>query len=152
MIGAGAAVDYLSNIGMKNIKNRVNHLWTFLREELAPYKDEFEILGEDNLENNNGIMTLFFKRKGVVNCLEENLRGIDNILNAKRNIMVRSGEYCAHSWFHENEIDRRSEKIRVSLYFYNTEEECRAFASSLGDIIKSWEYQALPFLNQKKII
>ena len=49
-----------------------------------------------------------------------------------------------HSWFAERGISREREKVRASLYAYNTREECDVFADALERIVALDEYQMLP--------
>jgi len=62
------------------------------------------------------------------------------------NIMVRTGEFCVHSWFAEHGISREREKLRASFYAYNTMEECDAFVDALERLVAIDEYRMLPRL------
>ena len=90
------------------------------------------------------LVTLCFRRKGTISLTPEGLNGIDTILNKWNNLMVRSGELCVHSWFHKRNIDRERQKVRVSVYIYNTKEECELFVESLERILNLYEYRMLP--------
>jgi len=61
-----------------------------------------------------------------------NPHDISLMLNAK-NIMLRSGMYCVHSWFNANKING---SVRASLYLYNTKEEVEIFMKHIKDIAK----------------
>jgi len=58
---------------------------------------------------------------------------VAEILNESANVMVRSGMHCVHSWFNKHKIEGSA---RASLYFYNTEEECRIFIEEVSKIAK----------------
>ena len=45
--------------------------------------------------------------------------------------MSRSGVFCVHSWFKANDIKGA---VRVSLYLYNTIEECKIFVEKINEI------------------
>ena len=87
----------------------------------------FNILGPQEASQRGGILTFEVKRPNAL--------GIANALDAKRNIMIRDGAFCAHSYFNEKfgpnwtrpKSHREHRMIyRVSLYLYNTLEECNA--------------------------
>jgi cysteine desulfurase/selenocysteine lyase len=174
IIGTGAAADYLSGIGMENIEKHEYNLNKFLTDALSDYKEEFDIIGPQDPSQRCGIITLWFKRRDAVRLNRErflketghlwdifgqndsppaeNLSGIDSILNGWNNIMVRSGEFCVHSWFNaglskfhkECSIDaKKRQTVRISLYIYNTIEECKLFVETLEKIMRLPEYTNL---------
>jgi selenocysteine lyase/cysteine desulfurase len=55
------------------------------------------------------------------------------MLSKTRNIMLRSGVHCAHSWYHEEELPAT---LRVSLGVYNTKEEVDTFLETLENFIR----------------
>ncbi|MEO0107957.1 MAG: aminotransferase class V-fold PLP-dependent enzyme [candidate division WOR-3 bacterium] len=168
IIGAGAAADYLQSIGMDNIGRHERGLNRILTQGVADLAGEFEILGPADADLRAGVLNLCCRRRGLVRLpkqrfLEEvghlwditgpraarpeaEIVGLDEILNGWCNCMVRSGLFCAHSWFHARKVDPNRQTIRVSLYFYNTPLECRTFLDVLHRIVALPEYQALPKL------
>ena len=74
-----------------------------------------------------------------------NAVGIAEDLNLKNNVMIRDGVFCVHSYFNEA-FGRGSLRpmlpsehrmiYRVSLYFYNTIEECQVFLETLHDVFR----------------
>ena len=144
IIGTGCAIDYISNIGIENINIYIKGLPKFLTNKLEKFKNEFEIIGPEEPDLHNGIITLCFKKRGIVSLFDRGISGIGAIFNTWKNIMVRSGEFCVHSWFNEKKISREREKIRISLYFYNTIEECELFIKTLEEILNRDEYKMLP--------
>jgi cysteine desulfurase/selenocysteine lyase len=175
IIGSGTAADYLLGIGMENIEKHEYNLNKFLTDALSDYKDEFDIIGPKDPSSRSGIITLWFKRPGTIRLSRkrflretghipdisvqsdgsppEELVGIDTILNCWNNIMVRSGEFCVHSWFNAglskfhkgHGIDnKKRQAVRISLYIYNTLEECKAFVETLIKIMRLPEYSRLP--------
>ena len=101
----------------------------------------FRILGPSDAVQRGGILTFEVKRPNAV--------GIADELNEKSNIMIRDGVFCAHSYFNEQfgqgwtRPKTHSEHrmvYRVSLYFYNTLEECRTFLETLDEIFKDRSY------------
>jgi cysteine desulfurase/selenocysteine lyase len=110
IIGAAAAVDYLSNLGLDNIEEhsrKLNRRGTELVENVPG----LEIIGPD-VENRGAILP--FNMKGL------DPHDVAMILDEVANIMIRSGMHCVHSWFNAHNIKGCS---RASFYIYNNEEE-----------------------------
>ena len=58
---------------------------------------------------------------------------VAGILDHSKNIMVRSGMHCAHSWYNSKQING---SVRASFYLYNTLEEVKIFNEELEKIRK----------------
>ena len=144
IIASRAAIEFIEGIGLAEIARHVAELNVHLAERLEPLADEFEVLGPEDPARRNGITTLVCGRRGVVSLWDEDVTGIGAILDHRANVMVRTGELCVHSWFREHGISREREKLRASLYLYNTREECDIFADALAEIVGLDEYQMLP--------
>lgn len=166
IIGAGAAADYLMAIGLENIADHERQLNRLVTEGLADLRDEFEIIGPENPELRGGVVNLLCRRKGAVRMSCERfirevghmwdvtgpknsgpdaeIVGLDELLNGWNNIMVRSGLFCVHSWFHARRISPERQTARLSFYLYNTVEECQQFLATIHRIVRLPEYQALP--------
>jgi cysteine desulfurase/selenocysteine lyase len=144
IIASGAAVDYLSGIGMDNIAAHEELLNEYLTDKLmSRYGDTgwFSILGPKDAKQRGGILTFTVRRPNAI--------GIARELDAKSNIMIRDGVFCVHSYFNEqfgagwthpkSHKDHRM-VYRVSFYLYNTFEECDIFADTLDEIFKERFY------------
>ncbi len=143
-IASGAAIQYLRQIGMEHIAAHEIRLNTYLTAELLRrYGDTgwFRILGPQDAAQRGGILTFEVHRPNAV--------GIAAELSEKNNIMIRDGIFCAHAYFNAQfgEGWTRPEShsghrmvYRVSLYFYNTIEECRIFLETLDEIFKERSY------------
>ena len=143
-IAAATAVQYLRQIGLDKIDARERHLNGFLTDELlGRYGDTgwFKIIGPPDAGKRGGILTFEIKRPNAVGITEE--------LNAKNNIMIRDGLFCVHSYF--NKVfgqcwtrprlpEEHRMVYRLSLYFYNTMEECRIFLETLQEIFEERSY------------
>ncbi len=137
-IAAGVAVDYLTGIGMDLIGAQEQRLNTFLSQQLLErYGDRgwFRILGPSDPKDRGGILTFEVKRPNSV--------GIADELNERGNVMIRDGLFCVHSflnkqygkgWTRPRLPSEQRMTYRVSLYFYNTIEECRIFLDTLHEI------------------
>ncbi len=148
MIGAGASARYLVDIGLENIAKYEEELNCYLDKklkELPGYGKEFSIIGPSSPDKRSGITTLIFNRLGMIYLDEDPPKiGIANLLDTWENIMVRSGEFCVNAWFNFYKISREKEKVRASLYFYNTKDEIDIFVEVVNKIISLPEYKMLP--------
>ncbi|HUK51148.1 MAG TPA: aminotransferase class V-fold PLP-dependent enzyme, partial [Terriglobales bacterium] len=143
-IAAGASVNYLRQLGLGNISSHENQLNDYLTEQLLKRYGEtgwFTILGPSDAAQRGGILTFEIKRP---NCL-----GIAEELDERSNIMIRDGAFCAHSYLNkrlgQNWARPRlpAEHVmlyRVSLFFYNTLEECQVFLATLDKIFEERGY------------
>lgn len=140
LIASGAAVRYLSELGMDAIAAQERALNCFLTGELLNrYGDSgwFRILGPQKAEDRGGILSFEVQRPNAI--------GIADRLDRLSNIMIRDGVFCVHSFFNarygqgwmrpKSHRDHRM-IYRVSFYFYNTIEECRLFAETLNRIFE----------------
>jgi cysteine desulfurase/selenocysteine lyase len=125
-IGLGAAVDYLSSIGMKNIENYEKELAKLLIEGLLAVPN-MDLIGPKD-----------YRKKGSLAAF--NIKGMEPhdvaISLDEQNIFVRSGMHCAypiHKFLHENKGS-----VRASLYLYNTKEEVKIFIEKLNIIAKTF--------------
>jgi cysteine desulfurase / selenocysteine lyase len=137
-IASAAAVRYLQNIGLDRISAHEQRLNTFLTEQLLKqYGDTgwFRILGPQDALQRGGILTFEIRRPNAVGIAEE--------LNEKSNVMIRDGAFCVHSylnerfgqgWLRPGLPSEHRMTYRVSLYLYNTLEECRIFLDTLRTI------------------
>ena len=143
-IGAGAAVDYLQKVGMDKISAHERQLNGYLTAQLLErYGDLgwFRILGPADANQRGGILSFVVKRP--------NANGIAEELSEIRNIMIRDGQFCVHSYLNKEfgqgwsgpQLPNEQRMVyRVSLYFYNTLEECRIFLDTLHQVFKERAY------------
>ncbi len=125
ILGLRAALDYLEAVGMDNIQEHETKLNRILTEGTAG-RAGLKILGPKDHE----------KRGAIFNFAMDGFDHHDMALalEAKSNIMVRSGHHCQHTWFHENNIPGST---RASVYLYNSEEEMRLLVDTLENISKN---------------
>src|SRR3989344_3593880 len=122
IIGLGEAVNYIRRIGFDDINKNEIKLNKTITEELL---DKVELIGPENPELRPSIFS--FNVKGFSSL------DIAGILNSSRNICIRSGAHCVHSWFNKNKLKGSA---RASLYLYNNEEDVRTFIEEIKKIIK----------------
>ena len=120
-IALGAAVVYLSGIGMENIEEYENELTSYLYKKLKEQKD-VKIYGPE-------------KRSSLVSFNLEGIHPHDvaTILDSE-GIAIRAGHMCAMPLV--KEVLNESAVCRVSLYFYNTKEEIDNFILALDKVRK----------------
>jgi len=123
IIGLGAAVDYLKKIGNSNIEEYEKVLNKQLYEGLSEIP-KVELYGPEP-EHRVGITSF--------NVGDLNSHDVALALDVSADIMVRSGHHCALP-FTKN-IIRIPGSVRVSTYFYNTEEEIAKLISVIKRIV-----------------
>ena len=120
-VGLGAAVDYLSAIGMANIEAR--------EQELLEY-------GTRQLDGIDGVRIFGRAREkaAVISFLVEGAHAHDlaTLLDLE-GVAVRSGHHCAHPLMHHFGVPAT---CRASFAFYNTFEEIDAFVAALQKVRK----------------
>jgi cysteine desulfurase/selenocysteine lyase len=126
-IGLGAAVDYLTKIGITNIEAYEKKLIEKMDSELRKI-DGVEIYGPKDSKRKIGITS--FNVKGL------NPHDVALILDASANIMVRSGHHCAIPLTKEL-LGLNEGSVRASLYLYNTINEVEKFISVIEEISKT---------------
>jgi cysteine desulfurase / selenocysteine lyase len=123
MMGMGAAVQYLTDVGFETIQARELELNTIVTEGLQD-EDRLTIIGPANPRLRSGIAS--FLVDGV------DPHQIALLLDESYGIMVRSGQHCVHSWFHEKSLKG---SVRASMYFYNTPDEAERFVDAVKQIL-----------------
>ncbi len=124
IIGLGAAIRYLQQVGLEAIEKHEIALNQYLSEALKSVPG-LQIIGPADARLRGGILSFF-------------IPGVDHhrialMLDQMAGIAVRSGQHCVHSWFNSRGIPG---SVRASLYFYNTEEEARQLVDALIKIRK----------------
>lgn len=110
IIGLGAAIDYISNIGYEKIQEKEKELVSYARQELSKL-DFMTLYLTPNEENHSGVIS--FNIKGV------HPHDVASILDSV-GVCVRSGNHCAQPLMRFLGIDST---CRASFYFYNTKED-----------------------------
>ncbi|QNP41143.1 cysteine desulfurase [Lysobacter solisilvae (ex Woo and Kim 2020)] len=118
-VGLGAAVDYLSSLGMHNAEAREQELLRHATEEL----DKVEGLR---------IFGRAAEKAAVISFLVEGAHAHDlaTLLDLE-GVAIRSGHHCAHPLMHHFGVPAT---CRASFAFYNTHEEVEAFVAALRKV------------------
>jgi cysteine desulfurase/selenocysteine lyase len=120
-IGLGAAVDYLSSLGMANVEAREQELLAHANEELAKVPG-LRVFGNAR------------DKAAVISFLVEGAHAHDlaTLLDLE-GVAIRSGHHCAHPLMQHFGVPAT---CRASLAFYNTHDEVDAFVAALGKVRK----------------
>jgi len=117
VIGLGAAIDYLSAIGLDNIAAYEHHLLDVLTKQ-AQNIDGLRIIGQ--AEHKTSILSFLIDGAHAADIGE---------LLDQQGVAIRAGHHCAMpvmEFFHINA------SARASLAFYNNEEDISRFISALN--------------------
>jgi len=114
-VGLGAAVDYLANLGMKNVREQEKKLTNYALEKLAKVKN-LVIYGPNDIGKRNGVISFNIVKNGEIAIHPHDLA---SILDTE-GIAIRSGHHCAQPLMKALGIPAAA---RVSFYIYNTKEE-----------------------------
>jgi len=119
VIGLGAAIDYLNEIGLENIQNYEQALLDYAREKLKTI-DGIRFFGETDHQSN------------VISFLVKNIHPYDmGMFLDKMGFAVRTGHHCAEPIMEHYKIPGT---VRMSLAFYNTKEEIDLFVEAVKKV------------------
>ena len=126
IIGTGAALRYLRQIGLDNVSEHEAMLNKRLTKALR------SVEGVALLEPSDPNL-----RGGIASFNVESMvpHDVAMILDNSRNIMVRAGMHCSHSLFESRGIEGA---VRASMYVYNTVDEVDELARALEDMSGSF--------------
>ncbi|MBQ9280095.1 MAG: cysteine desulfurase [Clostridia bacterium] len=110
VVGLGAAIDYIENLGYENINKLEEELLDYAREELSKL-DFLTLYMTPNRENHSGVIS--FNIKGI------HPHDVASILD-NYGVCVRSGNHCAQPLLRSIGVDST---CRASFYIYNTKED-----------------------------
>lgn len=129
IIGLGAAVDYLSNIGMNEIREHEKELigYALGKMEELESKGLVEIYGPRVADERGGVLT--FNVKGV------HAHDAAQVLD-KYGIAVRSGQHCGAPVV---ERFMTPAMARASFYVYTTKEEIDFMMEKIKEVPKVFE-------------
>ena len=123
-IGLGAAIDFITEIGLDNIAAHEHKLVTYAMNEMSQI-DGLTIFGPQDANKRSGLITF--------NLDSVHPHDVATVLDAE-GIAVRAGHHCAQplmKWL------KQSATARASFYVYNTEEEVDKLVKGL---VRTKEY------------
>ena len=124
-IGLGAAVEYVTRIGTKNIEQRERALLTTMLKGLIDI-DKLIVYGPKEPKLKTGVVSF--------NVKDINPHDVAIILDEMDAIAVRSGHHCAIPLV--KRLGAPDGTVRVSLGCYNNEEDVDTFLSRISDVAR----------------
>ncbi|WP_101295101.1 bifunctional cysteine desulfurase/selenocysteine lyase SufS [Halegenticoccus soli] len=118
-IGLHAAVDYLDDLGMDNVKRHEELLAEYAYDRLAAF-DDVEIYGPPG-DDRGGLVA--FNLEGV------HAHDLSSILN-DHGVAIRAGDHCTQPLHDKLGV---AASTRASFYVYNTREEIDALIDAVDD-------------------
>ena len=118
VIGLGAAIDYIENLGYDKIQEIEHEVISYARQELSKL-DYLTLYTTPNEENHSSVIS--FNIKGV------HPHDVASILDSE-GVCVRSGNHCAQPLMRFLGIDST---CRASFYIYNTKENVDKLVKAL---------------------
>jgi cysteine desulfurase/selenocysteine lyase len=130
IIGLGAALDYLSSVGLDEVTAHEVSLNKRMTRGLNRVKG-VSILPPSDPNQRGGILS--FNIAGL------SAHDVAMILDNSKGIMLRSGMHCCHPYFHARGVDGC---VRASAYLYNTVEEADSFVDAVDALAKGFVAKA----------
>lgn len=118
VIGLGAAIDYIENLGYDKIQEIEHEVISYARQELSKL-DYLTLYTTPNQENHSSVIS--FNIKGV------HPHDVASILDSE-GVCVRSGNHCAQPLMRFLGIDST---CRASFYIYNTKDDVDKLVKAL---------------------
>ena len=123
VIGFGAAIDYLTKIGMDNVRQHEIELTKYAMEKFAKIPG-LQIYGTKDIAKRGGVISF--------NFADVHPHDVADIID-KEGISLRSGHHCAQVLMERLNVAATS---IASFYIYNTKEDVDALIDSLNIVAK----------------
>jgi len=118
VIGFSTAIDYLSNLGMQNVRNHEIELTKYALEKFSNVKG-ITLYGTKNISRRGGVISFNFQ--------DVHPHDVATIVD-KEGIAIRSGHHCAQVLMEKLDVPATN---RASFYIYNTKQDIDALVKSL---------------------
>jgi len=128
VIGFGAAIDYLTNLGLDNIREHEIELTKYALEKLSNIKG-ITIYGTKDISKRGGVISFNFH--------DVHPHDVAQILDGE-GIALRSGHHCAQVLMERLDVAATS---RASFYIYNTKEDVDALVNSLEKVARLFKIE-----------
>ena len=123
VIGLGAAIDYLTNLGLDKIREHEIELTKYALEQMSRVKG-MKIYGTKDISKRGGVISFNFS--------DVHPHDVAQIID-EEGIAVRSGHHCAQVLMEKLDVAATS---RASFYIYNTKEDVDALVNSLEKVAR----------------
>jgi cysteine desulfurase/selenocysteine lyase len=119
-VGLGAAVEFLEDLGMDDVRRHEMELTRYALDTLNErFGDDITIYGPDNVEHRGGVISFAFR--------DLHPHDVSQVLD-ERNVCVRAGHHCAKPLMKTLGVNATT---RASLYLYNDTDDVDALADAL---------------------
>ncbi len=137
-VGLSAAVDYLQDLGMDNVRTHEKQLTKYLMLKFADNKN-ITVYGPNEAEKRGGVVAFNVKNSQLLRKAKNEGIRLDDFIHSHdiasflddSNVYVRSGHHCAQPLMRTLKVTGTA---RASFYVYNDFEDAEILASKLGDI------------------
>ena len=123
VVGLGAAIDYLTGIGMDNVRRHEAELTEYAMRSLEKVRG-LRIYGPRDVSRRGGVIAF--------NFADVHPHDVAQIMD-EEGIAVRSGHHCAQVLMERLDVAATS---RASFYIYNTKEDVDRLVSSLNTVAR----------------
>ena len=130
VIGFAAAIDYLSNIGMDNVRDHEIELTAYALEKMKNVKG-LTIYGPKDPQKASGVISFNFN--------DVHPHDVATIID-KNGVAIRSGHHCAQVLMEKLNVAATN---RASFYIYTTKEEVDVLINSLEDVARVFKLLSL---------
>jgi cysteine desulfurase/selenocysteine lyase len=120
VIGLGAAIDYLNEIGMGNVREHEVDITSYAIRALSTIKG-VNLYGPSDVNHRGGIIAF--------NIGDIHPHDLATIMN-EHGVAIRSGHHCAQVLMSRLDVAATS---RLSFYIYNTKKEVDTFIDVLNE-------------------
>ena len=124
ILGFAEAARYLERIGLDSIAKHEAALNAQATAGLLEIPGA-QVIGPVDSSKRSGILS--FTLPGL------DFHEVALLLDNTKQVMVRSGQHCVHSWFNAHGCEG---SVRASFYLYNTKEEVAVFLDALKGVAK----------------
>ena len=131
-IGLGAAIDYLNDIGMQNVRDHEIQLTQYALNAFKELEEELILYGPVDMDVRGGIVSFHHP--------EVHPHDLGTILDG-RGIAVRTGHHCTMPLVKSLGV---SATARASFYLYNTEEEVDLLIEGLKVAMRYFAHGVAP--------
>jgi cysteine desulfurase/selenocysteine lyase len=128
VIGFGAAIDYITNLGVENIREHEIELTKYALEKMSRIKG-ITIYGTKDISKRGGVISFNFH--------DVHPHDVAQILDGE-GIALRSGHHCAQVLMERLDVAATS---RASFYIYNTKEDVDALINSLEKVARLFKIE-----------
>ncbi len=128
VVGFGAAIDYLTKIGMDNVREHEVELTKYAMDKISKVKG-ITIYGTKDISKRGGVISFNFS--------DVHPHDVAQIID-EEGIAVRSGHHCAQVLMEKLDVAATN---RASFYIYNTKEDVDALIKSLEKVARLFKLE-----------